>query len=331
MEQFANVAGGQTVALQLAELTRGYRSTAMAGPPGPLAEEAAKRSIAYITLNPKRVFTGATKLRRHLSPNAVLLVNGPRAAPLALAVKSLAPRTRLWYYVHGRPGTGLARVAARILSQLCDRTICVAAAVCTASAAQVIHNCARPEICIDPATVDEALDGPGAPVRIKFLGRNDPIKGLDVLLEALPRMQARQPFSVEIAVGESLSGRPARNFSSHDLRVELVGPRDASWISPGDIVCVPSRFEASPLVVHESMARGACVVASRVGGIPELLQEGVTGYLSDPDPASLAKALDRAVDAAAERAKICRRARKDADARAHAWEAFWRQALAASC
>ncbi|APR82233.1 Glycosyl transferase, group 1 family protein [Minicystis rosea] len=68
------------------------------------------------------------------------------------------------------------------------------------------------------------------------------------------------------------------------------------WISAADVLCLPSYMEGCPNVVLEALASGRGVVASRVGGIPELVRDGETGVLVPPrDPEALAEGLARAL------------------------------------
>ncbi|MFT3767013.1 MAG: glycosyltransferase [Minicystis sp.] len=81
------------------------------------------------------------------------------------------------------------------------------------------------------------------------------------------------------------------------------------WISAADVFCLPSFMEGCPNVVLEALASGRGVVASRVGGIPELIRDGETGVLVEPrDPESLAeglaKALSRTWDPEKQRASV---------------------------
>ena len=81
------------------------------------------------------------------------------------------------------------------------------------------------------------------------------------------------------------------------------------WMSAADVVCLPSYMEGCPNVVLEALACGRGVVASRVGGIPELVSDGKNGVLVAPrDPEALAvglaAALGRRWDAEAQRGSV---------------------------
>src|SRR6185437_8672908 len=86
-----------------------------------------------------------------------------------------------------------------------------------------------------------------------------------------------------------------------DSRVRFLGrqPHEAipRWMSAVDVFCLPSRNEGCPNVILEALASGKPVVATRVGGIPELLTDGDNGYLVPAeDPAALAGALAKALE-----------------------------------
>ena len=129
-------------------------------------------------------------------------------------------------------------------------------------------------------------------------GRLDPPKGQDVLLEAAARVRAAGlPFTLLLA-GEGAS-RAALETQTRSLeiaeQVQFLG--QVTSIGPvllaADAVVLPSRIEGLPLTLLEAMIRERPVVASAVGGIPEVIEDGVHGRLVPPgDAAALAEALE---------------------------------------
>jgi glycosyltransferase involved in cell wall biosynthesis len=138
------------------------------------------------------------------------------------------------------------------------------------------------------------------------LGRLDRQKGFDVLIESAGRM----PDVTVVIAGEgdergSLEALARRH--GVDDRVVLPGFRSdvPDLVAAADVAVFPSRFEGSPLSVIECMASGAAIVATRVGGVPELLDDGVHGILVPPeDRAALAGAVMRLVGDEERRAKL---------------------------
>ncbi len=161
-------------------------------------------------------------------------------------------------------------------------------------AARVVHlaNFAR-----EPAGASERLRDPD---RLLFAGRLGPEKGVDVLLRALatvaehrPRVSleiagdgSQQPWLVDLAAQLGLSGR-----------VVWTGPLKADELSrryeeAGVFVLPTLWMENCPVAVLEAMAHGLPVVATRIGGLPELVEDGVVGSLVErADVAGLAAAL----------------------------------------
>ncbi|MGK4006949.1 glycosyltransferase family 4 protein [Sorangium sp. So ce1036] len=144
---------------------------------------------------------------------------------------------------------------------------------------------------------------------VLYAGYHVPEKGVDVLVEAmahLDRTGRRDVHLMMVGGGELLEPLRAR-VSELGLsgRVQLFG-----WVLPAeipdymaacDVFCLPSRREGCPNVVLEALASGRPVVASRVGGVPELLREGQGGnglLVPAGDPEALAAALVRALETA---------------------------------
>jgi glycosyltransferase involved in cell wall biosynthesis len=122
-------------------------------------------------------------------------------------------------------------------------------------------------------------------------------KGHAVLLEALAELAGRGlQFGVALAGGGSLRESLERRAAELGLaeRVRFLGPLDeiGPLLAAADAVVMPSHWEGLPLVLLEAQARGAPVVASAVGGIPEVIEDGVSGRLVPAgDAAALAEAL----------------------------------------
>lgn len=189
---------------------------------------------------------------------------------------------------------------------------------------------------IDPADIglSEALPPPtpeGRGLRVLYVGRIEPVKGVDVLLTAWRQLmetgwagQLRLVGPVAPAwraeferLCEAIPEGPGRpEVLSLVPRLELGG--HYRW---ADVVVIPSRSDPLPTVALEAMAAGRAIVGTRVGGLPFLLNEGQAGILVPPDrPESLARALSELAKGPSQLTELGGRAR------ARQGEAFtWRQ------
>ena len=131
------------------------------------------------------------------------------------------------------------------------------------------------------------------------VGRIEPQKGHDVLFEALvPIVKAGLEFTLVIAGEGSRRSWLEQQAISLGLapRVQFVGQVDevGGLLAAADAVLLPSRWEGLPLVLLEAMVRARPVIASAVGGVPDVVEDGITGTLVPPaDPAALAQALEQ--------------------------------------
>lgn len=131
-----------------------------------------------------------------------------------------------------------------------------------------------------------------------------PVKGHDVLIDAFAQLHNRCPQAHLVIVGRGGEhDRLQQRIERHGLQqcVHLLGLRDdiAAVLSDLDTFVMPSRQEGLPMALLEAMASRRPVVASAVGGIPELIQSGVNGLLVPPDdPTELANAMLRCAEQA---------------------------------
>jgi len=176
---------------------------------------------------------------------------------------------------------------------------------------------------MDRARVRRNLGLPADEPVVLFVGRIEPLKGIDVLLRAAAQLEGR--FRLLVVGGDAKdAGRKAElkeladglGISSKVTFMDAV-PHDElpAYYNAADICVVPSYYESFGLVAVEAMACGVPVVASRVGGLRETVQDGQTGYLVPwrcPEPfaerlelllnnETLRRSLGREARAAAER------------------------------
>lgn len=133
---------------------------------------------------------------------------------------------------------------------------------------------------------------PGGPRRVLFIGRLDRQKGFDILLRATEGLGHRLALR---ALGAAVVGDQALGAAERP-DVALLGWCDEARIRQelawADLVVIPSRWEGFGLVALEAMRAGRAVLATRVGGLPEVIEDGRTGWLVPPeDPAALRAAL----------------------------------------
>jgi D-inositol-3-phosphate glycosyltransferase len=138
-----------------------------------------------------------------------------------------------------------------------------------------------------------------------FVGRIQPLKGLDVAVAALAQL-ARDDAELVVVGGPSGLSGPEELARVHALaddlgvreRIRFVPPQPhhllSTWYRAADLVLVPSRSESFGLVALEAAACGTPVVASDVGGLRTIVADGRTGFLVEPrDPSAFAVAVDR--------------------------------------
>jgi starch synthase (maltosyl-transferring) len=133
----------------------------------------------------------------------------------------------------------------------------------------------------------------GAPVAL-FVGRLDPQKGVDTLLDAVEIVRKERPEARLILVGDGPERAECESRAAGwPDSVHVLGRRDdvPSLLALGDLLILPSRWEGMPNVVLEAMAASRAVIGTDIEGTNELVLPGATGWLVPPDdPRALASA-----------------------------------------
>jgi len=193
-----------------------------------------------------------------------------------------------------------ARWVERGLATLCDSIVCISEherqmAVDSGIPGHklTVVNNGVPFAAAGPTSEPVAVEWPEQVRRVLFVGRFDRQKGIDVLLDALRDLDG-EAFAY-------LVGDPVLK----DLTLERL-PRNArhvGWLTPAqmepyyrsaDVLVIPSRWEGFGLTAVEAMRAGLAVIASRVGGLKEVVEDEITGILVPPgDAAALVDGLRR--------------------------------------
>lgn len=157
---------------------------------------------------------------------------------------------------------------------------------------------------VDPARYDRPRR-PGSG-RLLFVGRLAAVKGLPVLFQVLRGLRSRHPGLKLTLIGDGPERRAleaeAATLGIDDI-VTFAGYRNQSAVADAltetDVLVLPSFAEGVPVVLMEAMAARLPVVATRVAGVSELVEHGVSGFLVPPgNPEALSDAIDAALRAA---------------------------------
>lgn len=240
-------------------------------------------------------------------PQLIEVENRPRLVPL---LKQRFPEARVWLHLHSNTFISRPAISPKELR------------ACLGAADRVLVNSfflkndvekrdprSAPKLGVVYPGVDPSwFGGTGAREAMRrergwqrrrivlFAGRLIPLKGVHHLLAALPQLVRRHPDVLVVVVGAPFYGSSRTSAYSRKLRrmarpwrrhvhFEPYVPHTQmpAWFGMADVAVVPSvRREAFGLVNVEAMASGLPVVACRVGGITEIVEDGATGYLVDP-------------------------------------------------
>ncbi|MFF5446526.1 glycosyltransferase family 4 protein [Streptomyces sp. NPDC012888] len=202
------------------------------------------------------------------------------------------------------------------LTRLLERRVAKAAAVVLGASSDQVDLARRRgarDARLAPVTVPGARTAPADPGKVRAelgaverplviaVGSLVPGRGYPVLLDAARTWRRLDPVPLLVIAGEGrLRAELARRIDAEGLPVRLLGRRPdvAELLAAADVAVLPSRWEARPLLAQEALRAGVALVASAVGGVPELvgdagvlvpygdaaaLGSAVAGLLGDPE------------------------------------------------
>jgi glycosyltransferase involved in cell wall biosynthesis len=311
----AETGGAQTyVSSLLPTLVESYDVTVAAHGDGPLRRRAGEVGARFVPLRhvqrpiqPLRDVRGLlelVRLMRRLRPHAVH-ANSSKAGILGRIAARVAGVPVRIFTVHGwafratgGPQSRLYRWLERLVRPLTTAFVCVSEEERRAGIAARTCDSENTVVIRTGVSLETPQARPGeSPPQIVSVGRlafpKDPL----TLVRALAALNGRT-YSA-LLVGEG----PHRQVVEAELaalrpaaQIVLAGNRDdvGELLARSHLFVLSTRSEGLPVTVLEAMAAGLPVVASRVGGIPELVVDGETGFLVPPgDPDGLAEAIDR--------------------------------------
>jgi glycosyltransferase involved in cell wall biosynthesis len=300
--------GQERVALGLAQLQRaqGHRVLALSlsdGAHGPLAELFQRADVATASV-PKRgpSFdpTLALRISQYLREVRVDVVHthNPHAlvygAPAAVLASAPCVHTK-----HGiNPDSARRKWLRRVASKMVGAYVAVTPTL--ARVAIVEHECDPTQLHVIPNGIDTSRFRPDLEARrrvraqlgiadnawvVGTVGRLAPEKNQGLLIDAMgPMLDPRRHL---VIVGDGPERQHLAERAQATLRPELVhftGPRQdiEQLLSAFDVFALTSESEGLPLVLLEAMAAGLPVVSTAVGGVPDLVEDQVTGFLVEP-------------------------------------------------
>ncbi len=288
---------------------------------GRTAPRLARRSVVrgalcvrFPAADKKRYITEVSRSLRTFAPDVIVVENRPS---YVLSVRKRNPGARIWLSLQSSTFIRSPYISARrlklsfrhaekvIVNSYFLRDVVAARVPEAAHKIHVIH------LGVDTTRFPSQYSAEGAARRamlrakrgwqgrsvVLFMGRLIPLKGAHHLLHLLPELVARHPQLLLVIVGSAFYGshqmtaytrqlhRLGRRWRNHIHFVPYVPYTQVpDWFLAADMAVVPSgRREAFGLVNVEAMSCGLPVIATRVGGIKEIVEHGGNGFLVDPD------------------------------------------------
>jgi glycosyltransferase involved in cell wall biosynthesis len=273
------------------------------------------------------------RLRRLLRDEAIDLIHASESIPAALSGMAglMGNNQRLLFHRHHTFPEGRQALFSRIGSRLADRVMTCSRAA--AMAAEQIDDVGQSRLCVAYNGIlpmrsvdsDEIIAlkrglriSASTPV-IAIVGRLRKIKGHRTLMDAVPMMAGelkKKPAVIFVGQGPEEEALKKSAKEIKGAMFHFVGHQEdvAPWFALADVIAMPSLEETFGLSAVEAMACGKPLVASNVGGLKEIVEDGTSGLLVEPNhPEDLAKAILKILLSPTVKARLRRGALRRAD------------------
>lgn len=264
-----------------------------------IARQLSPSDIAALRFVTRRIAALAPDvLHGHGAKGAALV----RLAPAKDAIRAYTPHGGSLVYAPGTIAGGFYRMLERLLNRRTDLFLFESSYI-----AQEFRNKIGPPCGLVRIVRNGVGDAEFVPVAARTdaselvcVGELRAVKAVDVVIESLAMLKRRgRPLSATIA-GEGPEGERLKSLTQRlgvADQIRFVGHRTArEAFAMGRILVVPSRAESLPYIVLEAAAAGIPIVATRVGGVPEIYGAQASHLIAADDAAALADAIIAALD-----------------------------------
>jgi glycosyltransferase involved in cell wall biosynthesis len=280
--------------ISLSQLARklpqyGYTPLLILPKPGSIEELLTKWKIEYIVLKRPQAFFEFRKTVKHEDPVLIHVNSLVRTWPVLMA--RIMRRPVVW---HVREHIGEKRFYAWLIHALADRVICI-----SHNQLRLFEKFKNTSMVYNGVDLEQfkdvqaaSLPVPKNAIMVSYIGSIEPRKGLDVLVKAAGLLGTNRPVHFVI-VGDATAGnreylkkvKKLINLYELEQRCHFLGFRNdiPEILAATDIFCHPANKEEFGRVVIEAMASSVPVIASKIGEIPNMVEDGVSGILVDRD------------------------------------------------
>lgn len=285
-------------------------------------------NIKYITRYPLAVH----RIRRIILDRSIDVVHANMSLNFDASVAAWRSNAALvWHFNDVLVPWPLNKIAGRTAESLADERVVAAGSVADHyfPASEDVQKLFAPVDLdkFDPNAVTgsglaEELGGNSETILIGSVGNVNPIKGHEYLIRAAAKINSEIDRDIIVPIaGGILDSREAyferlkeiRSDLNLDETIQFLGRRPdiAELLAQFDVFVLPSIAEACPMAVLEAMAMEKPIIASNVGGIPEQITDGESGWLvPSKDPDALAAAISEALNDEGERQRRAQKARE---------------------